>query len=580
MSEARAAVPLRALAGLVLVIACLYWARAIFVPLALAVLLTFLLSPLVHVVRRIGLGRGPAVLAVVLFALLVSVAVGWGLFRQVNRLADELPQYRSNISRKIADLRQARRETLSKVERSAKELLDEIQTVAPAKEAPAPVVVDRTADPAARFRVGVIEGLGSAVFVILLLIFMLIRQQDLRERIIRLFGERRRRQTTRALDDAAARVTRYLLAHSAINAAFGVAVGLGLFLIGVPYALVWGGLGAILRFVPYAGVWIAMGLPVLMSLAAFDGWLSPLLVMGLFAAVEIAMVFAVEPLVYGKSAGVSDVALIVAVAFWIWLWGPLGLVLATPLTVCVVVFARHVPDLDFLTILMTEEPATEPDVAYYQRLLARDRAEAAELLEARLTSGTVTQLTDEILVPTLVRARRELDAGRLDDEEHAYVVAATMQLVDDIVVPAEGAAPRAGTGARILACAARDGADELVLRLLQEALPEAVIVPPGRTVSELFTAAARPALVCISALPPGGGAQVRHLGRRIRAAAPDVTLVVGRWGEDPPEDRAELLAAGAHHVVSSLAQALRLVETLSASAAPAEPEASLVGTPR
>ena len=572
MGEQRPAVSMRTLGALVVAVACLYLARPILVPIALAILLTFVLNPLVNLLRRVGLGRGPAALVVVLLAALVALGIGWGLFVQVSRLADELPQYRSNISRKIADLRQARRETLSKVEQSAKELLDEIQKVAPPAEPKVPVVVDRGDGVGARFRLGLIEGLTSAGLVILLLLFMLTRQPDLRDRIIRLFGPRRVTETTQALDEAAARVTRYLLAHGTVNASFAIAVSAGLALIGVPYALVWGGLGGVLRFIPYAGVWIAMGLPVLMSLAVFDGWWFPLLVVGLFAVIEIAMVFAVEPLLYGKSVGVSEVALIVAVAFWIWLWGPIGLVLAAPLTVCVVVFARHIPALDFLTILMSDEPAIEPELGYYQRLLARDRAEAGELLEARLESATVTQVVDEMLLPALTRARHELDAGRLGEEEHAWMVAVTARLVEDVVAPAGLATPDRGRRAPapvIVGCPARDAGDEVALRCLQLLVPSLEIVPPAQALAAGPTRGPRPRLVCISAGRPGGGAQARHLCRRLRATVPTDTIVVGRWGDGAPDDGPALVAAGAHHVVSTLDAMVRVIERALAEAAPA-----------
>ena len=221
-----------------------------------------------------------------------------------------------------------------------------------------------------------------AVVVTVLAIFMLLERRELRDRVILLIGYRRMTATTRALDEAGARISRYLLMQSIISGSFGVAVGLGLFLIGVPYAVIWGCLAAALRFIPYVGVFSAALLPFALSLAVFPGWLQPALVVGLFLVLDVVANMVIEPWLYGHSAGVSQVALLVAVLFWTWLWGPVGLLLATPLTVCLIVLSKHLPALGFIVVLMGDRPVIEAKARYYQRLLARDQDEAADIVEA------------------------------------------------------------------------------------------------------------------------------------------------------------------------------------------------------
>ena len=229
-----------------------------------------------------------------------------------------------------------------------------------------------------------VERFASAGLVIVLVIFMLIQREDLRNRLIRLVGYGRLTFTTRALEEAGQRISRYLLMQTIINSSFGLAVGLALYLIGVPYAVLWGFLAAVLRFIPYVGPFAAAIMPSALSLAVFEGWLWPILVVGIFVALELICNMVLEPLLYAESAGVSGVGLLVAVAFWTWLWGPVGLVLATPLTVCVVVLGKYVPGMDFIGVLMSDQPAMESNISYYQRLLAMDQAEAAEIVEEHL----------------------------------------------------------------------------------------------------------------------------------------------------------------------------------------------------
>jgi predicted PurR-regulated permease PerM len=304
----------------------------------------------------------PAVILIVILAFFFLGGIGWTVVGQLARLTNDLPHYEGNIKRKIADLRGASKGLFfEKAQRALAKITEELQRGEPAAETredkPVPVVVQA---PSMLWQLpALLEPLATAGLVITLVIFMLLEQGDLRNRLIRLVGYGRLTLTTKALEEAGQRISRYLLMQSIINSSFGTAISLGLFLIGLPYALLWGVLAAVLRFIPYIGSAAAALFPVVLSLAAFPGWSQPLLVIGLIVLLELVSNMIMEPLFYGRSAGVSEVALIVAVAFWTWLWGPVGLLLATPLTVSLGVLGRYVPQLEFLGVLLSDEPVLE-----------------------------------------------------------------------------------------------------------------------------------------------------------------------------------------------------------------------------
>src|SRR4029077_16357003 len=246
----------------------------------------------------------------------------------------------------------------------------------------------------------------------------------------RLFGSDRLAETTRALDEAGEGITRYLLTPTAPHVSFGVTIAIGLFVLGLPFALTWGALAASLRFIPYVGAWAAAAIPVLVSLAVFDGWMKPLLIVGLFAVSEPLIAFVLEPLFFAKSAGVSSIALLVSVAFWAWLWGPIGLALAIPLTVWLVVFSHTVKGLEFIGILVDDDPGLDPHVIFYQRVLAGDDQEAAELVHEAVKTGSELAAYDSILVPAMARARRDREMGQLPEAEYAHVIETTRAVLD------------------------------------------------------------------------------------------------------------------------------------------------------
>lgn len=555
--------------GCVLITIVLYWAQAVFVPIALAILLTFVLTPAVTWLER-WIGRYAAVLAVVALVLAGFALAGWGLARQVGHLADDLPGYRANIVAKIADIRGAGKG--GSVER-LQETFDGIRTDiakpdARTGAAARPIFI--TSGQLGGFAwLGPIVGpLGTAALVLVLMIFMLLERRSLRDRLIGLFGHGQLTTTTKALDEAGTRVSRQLLMQSLVNVLYGTVAGVGLYFLGVPYALVWGALGAALRFIPYLGPVIGAAAPILVSLAALPGWTGPLSVVALFVVLELFTNLVLETVLFAGAAGVSQVALLVSVAFWTWLWGPLGLLMATPLTVCLVVLGKHVPGLEFLGLLLADTPSLAPEFTYYQRLLARDQGEAADLIDVHMATAPPRSVYDALLLPALAYAERDRLELRLSPEEELAVVDATRELSSDaaeairrLQPPAED--PTAATSRdplRILGYATNGVADEVALAMLVhlvDDLPIAVdVVSTRMQASELIALVRRQraSVVCLADLPPSPPSKSRYLVKRLRAAMPDVRIVVGRWA--PPaladDSTSALREAGASLVASTL----------------------------
>ena len=565
-------------AGCVLVVAVLYWAQAVLVPIALAILLTFVLTPPVSWLER-WLGRIPAVLAVVTLVFTILGLAGWGLARQMDHLAEDLPRYRVNILTKIADVRGAGKGgSVEKLQETIEDIKTDIgQSERPRGSTSRPVVV--TSEPVAGFSsfawLGPIVGpLGTAAVVVAMLIFMLLERRDLRDRLIGLFGHGRLTITTKAFDEAGTRVSRQLLMQSLVNLVYGIAAGAGLYFLGVPYALVWASLGAVLRFIPYVGPVLGAGAPILVSLAALEGWTRPLWVMGLFVGLELFTNLVLETALYAGAAGVSQVALLVSLAFWTWLWGPLGLLMGTPLTVCLVVLGKHVPGLEFVGMLMADTPALAPEYGYYQRLLARDQSEAADLIERHIKSQSPRSVYDALLLPALNYAERDRLEQRLSLEEEAAVIDATRELLSEaaatilkldpaLPVPgemSEAASPREPL--RVLGCAINGAADELALSMLASLVDDLSIVveitSARMQASELVSLvqAQGVSIVCLADLPPSPPSKTRYLVKRLHAALPDVRILVGRWGPAALADESTqpLRDAGATLVASTLTE--------------------------
>jgi predicted PurR-regulated permease PerM len=587
-----------------IVLSLLYFARPVLIPLALAILVTFLLAPVVTSLQRRGLPRGPSVVLVVAAAVVVFAVIGWVVIWQATGLVDELPKYEENLGEKIATLRSLSKGgmiekiqvAVDRIRRRIEEPADPesaaaLEALEAINGAPQPVRIvedpDETFDLAAAWVLlgPLLEPIAMAALVVVLVIFLLLRREDMRDRLIGLVGRGRLTLTTKALDEAGYRISRYLLMQLILNASFGLAVALGLFVLGVPYAFLWGFLAGVLRYIPYLGPWLAASLPLALSILVTRGWATPVAVVGLFLVLETINNMFLEPWLYGRNVGVSDAAAIVAVAFWTWLWGPIGLVLAFPLTVCLAVLGRYVPFLKFFDVLLGDRPALDPHVGFYQRLLAHDQDEASEIAEQRLGQASLEEVFDEVLVSALNYGRRDVEADLIDEVEHARLLTSIIEIADELAETSRvAAANRDGESQKeeaalprvlALACPARDETDEAALRLLQQIIDwdkcQLEILAPSLLATEVVARASKGdvKLVCIGAVPPGGLAHARYLCKRLRACC-DAKILVGRWGLKNPQDknRQQLEAAGADYVAFSLGetrnQILSLVPVIAA----------------
>jgi predicted PurR-regulated permease PerM len=563
-------------AGGVLIVAVLYWAQAVLVPFALAILLTFVLTPPVAWLQR-WVGRIPAVLLAVTLVFAAVGFAGWGLTRQIDNLAQDLPGYRANIRTKIADVRIASKGgTVEKLEQTFQGIQTDLGTEAPKGTVSRPVVV--TPNPATGFSafawLGPVVGpLSTAALVAATVIFMLLERRDLRDRLIGLIGHGQLATTTKALDEAGSRVSRQLLMQSLVSLIYGVAVFVGLYVLHVPYPLVWATLGAALRFIPYIGPVLGAGAPILVSLAALQGWTGPLIVLTVFVVLELFTNLVLETVLYAGAVGVSQVVLLVSVAFWAWLWGPLGLLMASPLTVCLLVLGKHVPGLEFVGVLMDDTPALAPEYGFYQRLVARDQSEAAELIDAHINAESPASVYDALLLPALCHAERDRLARRLSSEEEAAVIEATRELVADAAetirrqeetqpptAVADPSALKPQEPLRVLGYAVAGLADEVALAMLAnlvDGLPIVLEITGTRMQAvELASLVAdgKFSVVCFADLPPSTSSKTRYLVRRLRSALPELRIAVGRWA--PPaladDSPTTLMGTGADHVASLL----------------------------
>jgi predicted PurR-regulated permease PerM len=565
--------PVVLLAGVLMTVGALYLGRGFLLPVVVAGLLTFVLNPIVRFFER-QLPRAVAVLLVVVLTFSVLGALSWALAVQAASLGGQIPVYRDNLKRKIVEVRGASRgSVIEKVQSATKEVVEELQKEDPQSKAaqkPVPVVVKPQAS--SFWQPGVMEALGNVGLVLVLVIFMLLERLQLRDRLIRVIGFGRIATTTKAMDEAAQRITHYLTMQTLINGTFGVGVALGALAIGLPYAFLWGSLAAVLRFIPYVGPWAAAVVVVLAGLAVFDGWLQPLLIAAMFVALELFTNLVLETYLYSQSAGVSQVALLLAVAFWTWIWGPIGLALATPLTVCLVVLAKYVPDLEVVAVLMSDEPVMAPDRSYYQRLIARDENEAEGLVRDYLKTHPAADIFDEVFVPALNHAQQDHRRDRITDTDVRFLERTTRQLVEELEVPRPPSDPALRSATTVLGLPAQEEGDEIALLMLKQRLD------PGRFTMEVaspdllasegieLVEARAPAAVVIGALAGAGHAlHLRYLCKRLRARFPDLPIVVGWWGADGGDEAARdaMVAAGADRVTVTLGDACVQLQELT-----------------
>jgi predicted PurR-regulated permease PerM/methylmalonyl-CoA mutase cobalamin-binding subunit len=599
------------------VVAVLYVGREILIPFALAALLSFLLAPIVRRLER-WVGRVAAVLLAVAVLFAVVGGIGWVLTRQVLDLATRLPDYKGNIQTKLQALKMPGESRFTKMTQTFEELKKDLPGAervvegppAPPASVSQPIATRETPMPVEVVEVeheGLVEQLGSILtplvgpfgtgaLALLLLLFMLLQRENLRGRLMRVIGKGNISATTRGMDDAAKRVARYLLMQLIVNATYGIAVAIGLYFIGVPSAFVWGVLAAVLRFIPYVGPWIAATFPIVLSLAVTNNWTMPLLTIGLFVILELLSNNVMEPMLYGSSTGVSSMALILAAVFWTWLWGPAGLVLATPLTVCLVVMGRHVPNLSILSVLLSDEEALSPDEEFYHRLLTPAADDAGEFADHYLKTNSTTALYDSVFLPALTAIERDHHVGQVEDERHRGLHEEMREIIEELGTrPVQDPKPEASKAAgedaasppailptcRVLclpARADRDGiASGMLAQLLDQQGFDAECRPAQLTTGELLKAVEDDdaEAVCISVVPPTTVIHARYLCSKLRARPGKLRIIVGLWGatEGLADATQRLRTSGADEVVTSLADA---VVQLSKYAAELAQEAALV----
>jgi predicted PurR-regulated permease PerM len=567
----------------VIIVATLYFGRELFVPIALAILLSFVLAPLVQFLQRWHIPRALSVVGVVLLAFVVIFAAGGTIATQVAQLAGDLPRYESTIREKIKSFR-GTAATSGTLERAADMLQDLGKELdrprdpstrrAPGQEAkPIPVEIHQPPPSAlesiATLISPLLRPLTTTGILIIFVIFILLQREDLRNRLIKLAGSHDLQKTTAALDDAARRLSRLFLTQLALNSAFGIVIGTGLWIIGVPSPALWGILAAVLRFVPYIGAFISAVFPLALAVAVDPGWTMLLWTAALFLVVEPLAGHVIEPVLYGHSTGLSPVAVVVSATFWTALWGPIGLVLATPLTICLVVLGRHVERLEFLDVMFGDRPPLSPPEIFYQRMLAGDPAEAVDKAEEFLKEKALSAYYDEVALKGLKLAQNDITRGTLDLERINKIKEAVDELVDDLSdqedkTPAGGVtqdteavaavetvsdadscdlptlakdelAPEWNAKAPVLCAAGRSGLDEaaatmLAQLLVKHGLGARVEGPDALSTTGIFRLdTAETAMVCVSYLDTSSPAHMRYTIRRLRRKLPNAKMLLGCW---------------------------------------------------
>jgi predicted PurR-regulated permease PerM len=538
------------LVGLLVAAAVLYLARDVLIPLALAILLSFLLAPVVRRLESWRLGRIPSTFIAVVIGFSIIGAIGWIAARQALSLATKLPEYRENITKKIHAVRAPQESAIGK----AAEAIKELESQAAPSAAPMPVTeTPATAHEALGELVQpLVKPIGTALAVIVFTILMLLNRENMRERLIGLIGARRINVTTQALGEASYRVSRYLYMQLVVNACFGIPFGIALHFIGIPNAMLWGLLGTLLRFIPYAGVWLAAALPTVLAFAIFDGWTAVAWTVGVFLFLELILVNVVEPWLYGRSAGLSAIAIITAAIFWTWLWGPVGLLLATPLTVCVAVMGRYIPEMGYLNVLLGVEPVLSPEARFYQRLIALDQEEAAGIADEYAQEHGVAALYDAILIPALSLAEIDRHQGALDPQRERFAFDTTRQIVEELNPEPEEGNSSSSPGVCIIP--AHDEADELAGAMLARLLPGAQVFS-SQTLERLGDCHCR--VICISAVPPHAASHAAYMTRRLKKRFPEVRILVGLWtSEGVDKVKPRLLGAGVDELATRLPDAV------------------------
>jgi predicted PurR-regulated permease PerM len=580
----------------VVVIVGLYFGRQALIPLALATVLAFLLAPVVGWLEKCRCGRLTAVAVVLVLAFALVGTLGWTVTGQLLNIVGQFPSYKANIHDRIQSLGASHGSRLRNATNAVTELSNELSAASESavdKKAgkawggrPIPVQVTQPPSSAPQYLgtiLGPLTGLiETCVVVIVFTLFMLVKREDLRNRVIRLAGPSQMNVVTQALDDASRRLSRYLLLQFLVNAIYGLIVGGGAYWMGIPHALLWGVLGGLLRFVPYAGVPIAAAFPLALALALFPGWHQAALIFGLFIVLELVTGNLVEPWLYSAHTGISALAILVAAVFWTILWGPVGLILSTPLTVCIFLVGRYVPQLSFLDVLLGDEPGLPLEARFYQRLLALDQDEARHIAEMYLREKPLGSFYDSVLIPALALAEQDRHLNSLEAETASFVSQSVRELIEELgersanenepLLFAPGGLNETDrvsatlSGVRFVCIPAGDEADELVAVMIGQLLERSgcdvryMSFPPR---VELLREMANdiPHIAIVSALPPFAVGQARSLCKGLRQCHPELKIILGLWNVESGVARGQERAGlgSADIIVTSLQQAISVL---------------------
>jgi predicted PurR-regulated permease PerM len=564
----------------VVCVAALYFGRDVLIPIALAMLLTFFLAPIVTWLERYHLGKTAPALGVLLVAVVLIVLFGWVVVRQGIQLATQLPSYSDTISKKMDSLRGTRNSELAKAASSVQDLGNQLSTALKGSSAessrnaqsgtgekPAGVPEEKTPMPVEvvgrnnnfDFRsLGSVIGpvfapIAKIVIVFVVAAFMLLRRRDLQERLFALAGLNRIRITKQVFTEAADRVVRYLWLLSCVNIGYGLLFGTALYFLGLPNALLWGVLAGMLRFIPYIGSSIGAAMPILLSFAVFDGWAKPLIALGVFVFLEVVITYAIEPLLYSSRTGISSLAILVSAIFWAALWGPVGLLLSTPLTVCIVAVGRYIPQLEFLSILLADKSAGASDVQLYLALTSTDIGDSQRVIDEYVSEKSIRDLYDSVFIPVLALAERGHGDDSYTGPRRRQLFHRLKTIVEELTIrypkasasredsseigPEEQILPYRHPGAPTITVSCvpvRDKGDEvaciMLAHLLTRAGYDAHEIELGATREMMDEVAERDGqIICISTLPPFAVSSIRRLYKRIQARFPKCRVGVGLW---------------------------------------------------
>jgi predicted PurR-regulated permease PerM len=579
-----------------LIVAFLYLGREILEPLVIAALLGFIVAPLTRWLRGWGLRRVPSVMLTVILAIAVLAGLGSTIVLQVAQLAEDLPKYETNLRAKIRTVGGGAL-TSSALERASgtlKDLQTEItKSGSSPQDGPKPLLVEVRQPEAgglesiANIVRPLLSPLATSALAILFLMFILLQREDIRDRFLRLAGSDLQRSTA-ALDDAAARLSRFFLMQTLLNAGFGIVIGIGLWLIGVPNAVLWGIVAGLMRFVPFVGSIIAAFFPIALATAVDPGWTMVLATAALFVIAEPLAGHVIEPVLYGHHTGLSPVAVVVSTLFWALLWGPIGLLLATPLTVCLVVLGRHIEALEFIEVLLGDEPALEPQERFYQRLLAGDATEAADQVERQLDTLSLSDCYDGAPMKALALAQVDAVHGKLAVDKQLAIRDTMAEIVDDLddhadlepepkegepliaslpVVGAEQLRADWQVAHPALCIASRSPLDEAAAAMLAQLLDKHGLQAKVHPFEDVASArafkidATDAPLVCLSYFGAvSNPAHVRFLIRRLKRIMPKTKFLACYWmlGTDPEKSEDWKTAVGAHFVATSLKEAVAI----------------------